>query len=161
MLRGMGASGSERRAGAGIRSINAVTLTTTDMARAVAFYGALGFRASYGGASAAFTSLTVGTDEHLNLALPDAVARGSGTQGPRQSAAGFAGWGRIVFYLDEIDAVDALYERALDSGLGPQAPPRDAEWGERYFHLRDPDGHELSFAAPLSAPAPHGGGASR
>jgi catechol-2,3-dioxygenase len=25
----------------------------------------------------------------------------------------------------------------------------DAEWGERYFHLTDPDGHELSFARPL------------
>jgi uncharacterized glyoxalase superfamily protein PhnB len=27
--------------------------------------------------------------------------------------------------------------------------PRDAEWGERFFHLVDPDGHELSFARPL------------
>ena len=27
--------------------------------------------------------------------------------------------------------------------------PRDAEWSERYFHLTDPDGHELSFARPL------------
>ena len=25
----------------------------------------------------------------------------------------------------------------------------DAEWGERNFHLLDPDGHELSFATPL------------
>jgi uncharacterized glyoxalase superfamily protein PhnB len=27
--------------------------------------------------------------------------------------------------------------------------PRNAEWGERYFHLTDTDGHELSFAQPL------------
>ena len=26
---------------------------------------------------------------------------------------------------------------------------RDAEWGKRFFHLTDPDGHELSFAWPL------------
>ncbi len=26
---------------------------------------------------------------------------------------------------------------------------RDAEWGERFFHLTDPDGNELSFAWPL------------
>jgi uncharacterized glyoxalase superfamily protein PhnB len=33
---------------------------------------------------------------------------------------------------------------------GPaQAPPRDAEWGERFFHVTDPDGHEISFAWPL------------
>jgi uncharacterized glyoxalase superfamily protein PhnB len=27
--------------------------------------------------------------------------------------------------------------------------PSDAPWGERYFHVTDPDGHELSFARPL------------
>jgi hypothetical protein len=31
----------------------------------------------------------------------------------------------------------------------PDTAPRDAEWGERFFHLTDPDGHELSFAWPL------------
>jgi hypothetical protein len=30
-----------------------------------------------------------------------------------------------------------------------EAPPRNAEWEQRYFHLSDPDGHELSFARPL------------
>ena len=38
---------------------------------------------------------------------------------------------------------------ALDAGHRPEFPPRDAPWGERYFHVRDPDGHELSFARPL------------
>jgi uncharacterized glyoxalase superfamily protein PhnB len=28
-------------------------------------------------------------------------------------------------------------------------PPRDAQWGERFFHVTDPDGHEISFAWPL------------
>ena len=27
--------------------------------------------------------------------------------------------------------------------------PLDAPWGERYFHMLDPDGHELSFARPI------------
>ncbi|MEE8375526.1 MAG: VOC family protein, partial [Acidimicrobiia bacterium] len=44
---------------------------------------------------------------------------------------------------------DSLYQQAIQAGLTPEAPPRDAEWGERYFHLTDPDGHELSFATPL------------
>jgi uncharacterized glyoxalase superfamily protein PhnB len=46
--------------------------------------------------------------------------------------------------------VDALYARAVARGLSPQFAPRDATWGERYFHLTDPDGHELSFARPLA-----------
>ena len=59
------------------------------------------------------------------------------------------------------EVVDALYGRAMHAGHSPQASPRDAEWRERYFHLRDPDGHELSFAAPLATAASHGGRASR
>jgi len=52
----------------------------------------------------------------------------------------------VIFYVSD---VDALYARALGAGLRPQAPPRDAPWGERFFHITDPDGHELSFAHPL------------
>ena len=29
--------------------------------------------------------------------------------------------------------------------------PQDTSWGERYFHMRDPDGHELSFAPAVAA----------
>jgi hypothetical protein len=25
----------------------------------------------------------------------------------------------------------------------------DAPWGERYFHIREPDGYQLSFAKPI------------
>ncbi len=140
----MGASADDRGAEAAIRSINAVTLATTDMPRAVAFYGALGLRASYGDADAAFTILDIGADEHLNLALrPVSTASGGAT------GAGPAGWGRVIFHLSDIAAVDALYRHAIAAGLEPEGRPRDGEWGERYFHLRDPDGHELSFAARL------------
>jgi hypothetical protein len=27
--------------------------------------------------------------------------------------------------------------------------PKDATWGERYFHVREPDGYQLSFATPI------------
>jgi uncharacterized glyoxalase superfamily protein PhnB len=115
-----------------IRSIAAVTLATHDMARAVGFYRVLGFELAYGGERADFTSLVV-ADSPLNLLVvpPD-----------RQ----WVWWGRLIFHVDD---VDALYARARAAGLEPEAPPRDAEWGERYFHLTDPDGHELSFARPL------------
>jgi len=55
-------------------------------------------------------------------------------------------WGRVIFYVAD---VDALYDRALAAGYQPATVPQDAEWGERFFHLIDPDGHELSFARPL------------
>ncbi len=119
-----------------INSISAVTLATHDMARAVRFYRSLGFSLRYGGEDSAFTSFFVGTS-HLNLI---------GQPKDRQ----WSWWGRVIFYVAD---VDALYERAVAKGLDPNSTPRDAEWGERYFHLTDPDGHQLSFAKPLTAPS--------
>jgi catechol 2,3-dioxygenase-like lactoylglutathione lyase family enzyme len=118
-----------------ITALSAVTLATHDMARAVRFYRGLGFVLRYGGESAAFTSFTVGGG-YLNLiaAPPDRT---------------WSWWGRVIFYVTD---VDAMYERTVALGLHPQAPPQDAPWGERYFHLAAPDGHELSFARPLSPP---------
>lgn len=115
-----------------IESISAVTLLTTDMARSTAFYEALGFSRLYGGPDAAFTSYGVGGG-YLNL---------EATQGTAPSTI----WGRAIFWVDD---VDATYERARAAGLPPETEPADASWGERYFHIRDPDGHELSFARPL------------
>lgn len=115
-----------------IQSISAVTLATDDMAAATRFYRGLGFQLRYGGETAAFTSFTVGAG-YLNLIAEP--------RGPKRWW-----WGRVIFYVSD---VDALYERAIAQGLQPQATPRDAEWGERYFHITDPDGHELSFAKPL------------
>jgi uncharacterized glyoxalase superfamily protein PhnB len=36
-------------------------------------------------------------------------------------------------------------------GVTPSTIPEDAPWGERYFHINDPDGHEVSFARRLEA----------
>lgn len=116
-----------------IESISAVTLVTTDMARSIAFYTALGFPIRYGGADAEFTSLAAGSG-FLNIQL---VADWSA---PRQV------WGRVILWVDD---VDEMHERVLGAGARPTTRPSDAPWGERYFHVRDPDGHELSFAAPL------------
>jgi len=117
-----------------IESISAVTLLTIDMDKAVAFYHALGFHLLYGGPEAAFTSFRVGVG-FLNLQLDPA------------GSARRAIWGRVVFWVED---VDAMYQRALEARFVAESAPTDASWGERFFHIRDPDGHELSFARPLS-----------
>ena len=117
-----------------VESISAVTLLTVDMAEAVAFCRALGFRLLYGGPEAPFTSFRVGAG-FLNLQL-DAVGS------PRSGV-----WGRVVLWVDD---VDAMYRRAVAAGFDPETSPADAPWGERYFHIHDRDGHELSFARPLA-----------
>lgn len=115
-------------------SVSAVTLATAAMAPAVRFYEALGFRRLSGGPAEEFTSFAVGR-QYLNLVRSAA-------------AAPVAWWGRVIFYVSD---VDAFYARARAAGLSPDFAPRDAVWGERYFHLTDPDGHQLSFARPLPA----------
>jgi len=115
-----------------VRSIIAVTLAVADMARSVDFYrDKVGLAVLYGGGSASFTSFKVG-EGYLNLVLD--------TQGAR------TWWGRLIFHVDD---VDALHRRLVQAGLTPSTEPADAPWGERYFHIYDPDSHELSFAKPL------------
>ena len=115
-----------------IENISAITLATHDMARAVRFYRMLGFEVIYGGGDAAFTSFRAGTS-YLNLIAQPAERT-------------WSWWGRVIFYHSD---VDALHASVIAAGYRPDTAPHDAEWGERFFHLTDPDGHELSFAKPL------------
>ena len=50
-----------------------------------------------------------------------------------------------MLHVKDVDELwDLLKERGHDA-----LRPQNATWGERYFHLQDPDAHELSFAKPL------------
>jgi catechol 2,3-dioxygenase-like lactoylglutathione lyase family enzyme len=114
-----------------ITGISAITLATHDMSRAVRFYRGLGFEVLYGGEEASFTSFRAGSG-YLNLIAQPAERR-------------WSWWGRLIFYDTD---VDALHARLVAAGYRPNTAPRDAAWGERFFHITDPDGHELSFAWP-------------
>jgi catechol 2,3-dioxygenase-like lactoylglutathione lyase family enzyme len=116
-----------------IETMNAVTLLTADMATSVKFYEALGFVPTVGGAHSVFTTYAVGAT-FLNVQLDPA------------HAPIIAIWGRIIFWVHD---VDAMHARAIEHGYSPSNSPADAPWGERYFHIHDPDGHELSFARQL------------
>ena len=119
----------------GVQHISAVTLAVSDMRRSINFYQRLGFEVFYGGQQATFTSLRSG-EAFVNLSAGAASATPC--------------WGRVIFQVDD---VDAIHRTLVGSGLQPEQP-RDASWGERYFHLGDPDGHELSFAE-LIPPSSH------
>ena len=115
-----------------VQHISAVTLAVRHMGRSVDFYQEkVGLELLYGGESTSFSSFRVG-DGYLNLILaPDG---------------GWSWWGRIILHVDD---VDALYHRLVEGGLVPSTAPADAPWGERYFHINDPDSHEVSFAKRL------------
>jgi catechol 2,3-dioxygenase-like lactoylglutathione lyase family enzyme len=114
-----------------IQLISAVTFAVRDMARSIEFYKKLGFELLYGGESAAFSSLKAG-EAFVNLV----------------ATPGYQGhwWGRVIFRMVD---VDGLHRAFTAVGLKPESP-MDAAWGERFFHIHDPDGHEISFAEILS-----------
>jgi catechol 2,3-dioxygenase-like lactoylglutathione lyase family enzyme len=116
-----------------IESISAVTLATHDMRRAVRFYTALGFELIRGGEEDRFSTFRAGPG-YLNLTA-------------QAEERHWSWWGRLIFHVAD---VDAIHSRVVAGGYQPSTAPRDAEWGERYFHVTDPDGHELSFARLLS-----------
>ena len=124
-----------------VQSISAITLVTADMDRSVAFYEALGFVGVAGGPGTAFSTFRAG-DGFLNIQLDP------------EHAPVAAIWGRPIFWVDD---VDAMYRRCRDAGYDTTTEPADAPWGERYFHVHDPDGHELSFARPLDRADDRGG----
>jgi catechol 2,3-dioxygenase-like lactoylglutathione lyase family enzyme len=112
--------------------ISAITLMIADMAVSVAFYKALGMTVRYGGENASFTSLHAGS-AYVNLASSSEVKKTSF-------------WGRVIFYVND---VDALHKKILAAGYPTETQPADSSWGERFFHIRDPDNHQLSMARLL------------
>jgi catechol 2,3-dioxygenase-like lactoylglutathione lyase family enzyme len=115
-----------------VEKISAVTLRVADMQRSVRFYrDVLGMQLVYGGEDTYFSSLRATDAEYPILNLE---------QGHSVSA-----WGRVIFYVAD---VDAFWRYLKERGFDPERP-QDASWGERYFHMCDQDGHELSFAHPL------------
>lgn len=111
--------------------INAVTLRVTSMTRSVLFYrDTLGLKLVYGGDDSPFSSFSI-ENSYINLQL---------------SASTVTEWGRIILYSNDVDQMHAHLK-----SLGYTFPePQDTPWGERFFHIKDPDGHEISVAQRCS-----------
>jgi catechol 2,3-dioxygenase-like lactoylglutathione lyase family enzyme len=119
-----------------IERISAVTLKVASMEASVGFYrDVLGMELTYGGPDGVFSSFRTPEAEYPILNLEQG--------GPTTD------WGRMIFHVAD---VDSWWSHLKEKGFDPDQP-RDASWGERYFHVRDPDGHELSFARPLISSA--------
>jgi catechol 2,3-dioxygenase-like lactoylglutathione lyase family enzyme len=120
-----------------IEKISAITLRVANMEVSLRFYqDLLGLELVYGGPEAYFSSLRTAQAEFPILNLE---------QGHPENR-----WGRMIFQVADVDRFWAFLK---DKGFDPPRP-MDASWGERYFHLADPDGHELSFARPLRMSCP-------
>ena len=57
--------------------------------------------------------------------------------------------GRGVYVYISVDDVDQKYSQLVTLGLIPSTKPRDWNWGNREFILKDPDGYKLCFWQPI------------
>ena len=122
-----------------VTKISAVTLLVSDMSKSVEFYSKIpNFKMVFGGHDKEFTSFLIEdkTKSYLNLKLNETRP---------------TDFGRIVFYVDNVDELFAyMQDDKTVSELGKfESKPQDATWGERFFHMLDPDGYKMSFATPL------------
>ena len=122
-----------------VKRISAITLFVKDMKTSTEFYSKIpGFYLVCGGSSSNFTTFEIGDNEkmYLNLELKDHKK---------------TDFGRIIFHVDDTDEF-YMYLKSdnfISNSAVFENKPTDAAWGEHFFHLRDPDNYQLSFAMPI------------
>ena len=133
-----------------VTKISAITIFVKNMKDSCMFYSSIPkFEISYGGPDSNFTTFKISQspDMYLN------IQSDSGKQ-EAEKAMSSSNWisnHRIIFQTEDVDTL-YYYLRNDDtvSNLGKfETKPTDADWGERYFQMRDPDGYEIVFATPI------------
>jgi uncharacterized glyoxalase superfamily protein PhnB len=62
--------------------------------------------------------------------------------------------GRGMYMYIHTDDVDTQHARLQKAGLSPATEPRDWDWGNREFVIKDPDGYKLCFWQRTIGPRP-------
>jgi catechol 2,3-dioxygenase-like lactoylglutathione lyase family enzyme len=139
--------------------ISAITLRVKDMEKSCSLYSKIpGFRLTYGGKpSDRFTTFEIGEGSnittYLNLELIEDNEGSSdfskiSNLGKTRANEDF---GRIIFHTENVDRLYSYMKQDeyISKHIVIENEPTNAPWGERFFHVREPDGYQLSFAQPL------------
>lgn len=131
-----------------VQRVTLVTLGVADLARAKAFYAALGWQPAQALESVCFyqmNGLALGL-----FGLAD-LAKDQG----REGAALGTGAATLAQNFDSEADVDAAFARALAAGAKPLKAPEKVFWGGYSGYYADPDGHVWELAMnpfwPLAA----------
>jgi len=133
-----------------VYKISAITLSIKNMEKSCKFYSEIpGFKIVYGGSNNdTFTTFKIGEDitVYLNLELRADINTTNMHVDNRRN------FGRIIFHTEDVDALYSHFKNdaSISELVSFENEPMDALWGERFFHLRDPDDYQLSFAMPIS-----------
>jgi len=142
--------------------ISAITLRVTDMEKSCNLYSNIpGFTLTYGGKpSDRFTTFEIGKESNtvtcLNLEL---IIEGDYEEDSARSykkpklgkTKHGEDFGRIIFHTENVDKLYShmKHDEYISKSVVFETEPRNAPWGERFFHVREVNGYQLSFAQPL------------
>jgi len=139
-----------------VYKISAITLRIKDMEKSCHFYSQLpGFRLIYGGSfNDIFSTYEIGESNGSKICLNLELIRPSNDRNNTNDHATTSRkhFGRIIFHTDDVDKLYNYLKNneSISAETVFETVPSNAPWGERYFHIREPDGYQLSFAKPLS-----------
>ncbi|MDW0274671.1 MAG: VOC family protein [Nitrososphaeraceae archaeon] len=127
-----------------VYKISAVTLLIKDMHRSCNFYSKIpGFKLVYGGPhNEPFTTYEIGKNSNVYLNLEQYNIQDKYLKNDA----------KIILYTEDVDKLYTYFknDQNISKLISFENEPIDASWGERYFHILDPDGHLLSFAKTIT-----------
>ncbi|MDQ3847852.1 MAG: VOC family protein [Thermoproteota archaeon] len=142
-----------------VYQISAITLKVKDMEKSCSLYSKIpGFRLTYGGgASDSFTTFEIGEGNkaatYLNLErIEDDEGSFDFYKKPNLGKTrGSEDFGRVIFHTENVDKLYSYMKQDeyISKSIVIESEPTNAPWGERFFHIREPNGYQLSFAKPL------------
>jgi catechol 2,3-dioxygenase-like lactoylglutathione lyase family enzyme len=144
-----------------IYKISAVTLIVENMERSCRFYSQVpGFKLIYGSSDDTFTTFEIEEEEEVHkskMCLNLELGINNNREPPNHIADNDNGWkrqhfGRIIFHTEDVDRLYSYFKNnvSISNLISFENEPTNAPWGERYFHIREPDGYQLSFAEPIA-----------
>ena len=138
-----------------VYGISAITLRIRKMDRSCHFYSQIpGFRLVYGGSfNDIFSTYEIGDSNSSKIYLNLELIRPTKDQSIQNDHVTITRkhFGRIIFHTDNVDKLYNYFKNneSISTDVIFENAPTDAPWGERYFHIREPDGYQLSFATLL------------
>jgi len=134
-----------------VYKISAVTLSVKNMERSCKFYSNIpGFKVAYGGSySDFFTTFEICEESTYKMYLNLEVKRNINSTNQHNSDK--MDFGRIIFYSEDVDELYSRFtnDASISELVSFENESINASWGERFFHILDPDGYQLSFAMPI------------
>ncbi|MFG2028921.1 VOC family protein [Streptomyces sp. NPDC048825] len=124
---------------------DAIGMVASDMAASVAFYRRLGLSFPEGSEKQPHAEAPLPGGLRLMLDSEETIRSFAPEWQPP------SGGGRISLALlcESPAEVDSVYEEMVGAGYDSGLKPWDAEWGQRYASLLDPDGNDVGLFAPL------------